>query len=74
MTALSKRRTYMECWHFTQFEKDGLIEKLTAALPALRGAVGATQNEIANAIGISIQTYNAVESQKKKCHGTHIWH
>lgn len=66
MDSSFKRKTYMDYWHFTQQEKDKLIKRLTTALPALRGAVGATQDEIANAIGISRQTYNAVESQKKK--------
>ncbi|MCI6495823.1 MAG: hypothetical protein MSA01_01995 [Anaeromassilibacillus sp.] len=34
-------------------------------MPALRGITKATQDEIANAIGISRQTYNAIEMQKK---------
>ncbi len=66
MDALFKRKTYMDYWHFTQQEKDDLIKRLTIALPALRGAVRATQDEIANAVGVSRQTYNVVESQKKK--------
>jgi DNA-binding XRE family transcriptional regulator len=56
----------MDYWHFTPQEKYELIRRLTVALPALRGAVRATQDEIANAIGVSRQTYSAVESQKKK--------
>ncbi len=66
MDALFNRKTYMDYWHFTQQDTDDLIKRLTIALPALRGAVRATQDELANAIGVSRQTYNVVESQKKK--------
>lgn len=60
------RKNYMEYWHFTPEEKDQLIARLTRELPALRGAAKAIQNEIANAIGISRQTYNAVEILKRR--------
>lgn len=66
MDLLCKRKTYMEYWHFSPEVKDTLIQKLTTALPALRGAVKATQEEVANAVGISRQTYCAVEMQKRK--------
>lgn len=56
----------MDYWHFTLEEKEQLVERLTKELPALRGAAQATQDEIANAIGVSRQTYNAVEMQKRK--------
>ena len=56
----------MDYWHFTDEEKDELIRRLTKELPALRGAAKASQDEIARAIGISRQTYNAVEMQKRK--------
>lgn len=56
----------MDYWHFSNDEKEELIRRLTAELPALRGAAKATQEEIANAIGVSRQTYNAVEIGKKK--------
>lgn len=56
----------MSYWCFTAEEKDALISRLTVELPALRGAVKATQDEIASAIGISRQTYNAIEMQKRK--------
>lgn len=35
-------------------------------MPALRGITKATQDEIANAIGVSRQTYNSIEMQKRK--------
>lgn len=60
------RKNYMSYWNFTSEEKDQLIARLTKQLPALRGAAKATQDEIANAIGVSRQTYNAVEMQKRK--------
>lgn len=66
MDFLCKRKTYMEYWHFSPEEKEDLIQKLTATLPALRGAAKATQEEVANAVGISRQTYCAVEMQKRK--------
>lgn len=56
----------MDYWHFTDEEKEKLVKILTRELPALRGAAKATQDEIANVIGVSRQTYNAVEMQKRK--------
>lgn len=60
------RKTYMDYWHFTDEEKDDLVRKLTKELPALRGAAKASQDEIAKAIGVSRQTYNSIEMQKRK--------
>lgn len=60
------RKNYMDYWHFTVEEKEQLINNLTANLPALRGAAQASQEQIANAIGVSRQTYNAIESLKRK--------
>lgn len=59
------RKNYMSYWSFTPEEKGQLIARLTKELPALRGAANATQDEIANAIGVSRQTYNAIEIQKR---------
>lgn len=56
----------MDYWHFSDDEKTELIKRLTRELPALRGAAKASQIEIANAIGISRQTYNAIEMQKRQ--------
>lgn len=63
---LTGRKTYMDYWRFTPEEKEHLIARLTKELPALRGAAKATQDELANAIGVSRQTYCAVEMQKRK--------
>lgn len=65
MSQLGLRKNYMDYWHFTIDEKKELMTKLTKELPALRGAAKATQDEIANAIGVSRQTYNALEMQKR---------
>ena len=59
------RESYMDYWRISPEEKNILIKKLTFALPALRGITKATQDEIANAIGVSRQTYNAIEMQKR---------
>lgn len=64
--AIDARRVYMDYWRFSPEEKAILIQKLTDALPALRGAVRATQDEIANATGVSRQTYNAIEMRKRR--------
>lgn len=66
MDSIVRRESYMDYWHLSKEEKDSLIGRLTAELPALRAAVKATQEEIANVIGISRQTYNAIESNKRK--------
>lgn len=55
----------MDYWHFDKDEKERLICKLASELPALRGAVGASQGEMADIIGVSRQTYNAVELGKR---------
>ena len=60
------RKNYMDYWHFSDEEKTQYTKKLTEELPALRGAVKASQDEIANAIGVSRQTYCAIETQKRK--------
>lgn len=59
------RRAYMDFWRFSNEEKEKLIKQLTFALPALRGITKATQDQIANVIGVSRQTYNAIEVQKR---------
>ena len=60
------RKNYMDYWCFSVEEKEQLIDHLTANLPALRGAAQASQEQIANAVGVSRQTYNAIESLKRK--------
>lgn len=52
-----------------ELDKDKLIEILTDELPVLRAKIGISQGDISNIIGISRQTYNAIETKKRKCHG-----
>ncbi len=68
MTATGRtggRISYMDYWNFDEETKNELIQRLTNELPALRGAVGASQEEVANVIGTTRQTYNSVETQKR---------
>lgn len=65
MEKVGNRITFMDHWRFDQETKDLLIDKLSAELPALRGAIGASQNEIADAVGMSRQSYNSIELKKK---------
>lgn len=53
-------------WAMTNEEKDILISKLTEYLPTLRGTVKVSQEQVANAVGISRQTYNSIELKKRK--------
>lgn len=61
-----KANDNMEEWAMTNEEKDVLISKLTEYLPTLRGTVKVSQEQIANAIGVSRQTYNSIELKKRK--------
>ena len=42
-----------------------LIKVLTDELPVLRAKIGISQGEISNIIGVSRQTYSAIETQKR---------
>ncbi len=46
--------------------KDELIMTLTAELPVLRARLGISQEVMASAIGVSRQTYSAIETKSKK--------
>lgn len=48
-------------WLLTNAEKDEFIATLSANLPALRAQAEISQEELANLVGISRQTYCAVE-------------
>lgn len=63
--ASNGRITYKHYWLFTKEYKDNLVEKFTIELPALRGKVGASQEEVASSIGISRQTYSAYENHSR---------
>lgn len=46
--------------------RDELIMTLTAELPVLRARLGVSQEVLAAAIGVSRQTYSAIETKTKK--------
>lgn len=59
------RDAYKQFWNFSKDEKENLATQLAIDLPALRGKVGASQEEIASAVGISRQTYSAYENRTR---------
>ena len=46
--------------------RENLLKIMTDNLPALRAKLGLSQDEVSNLIGISRQTYCAIETQKRK--------
>lgn len=53
-------------WNPDESVKDRYIEALTDNLPALRGKIGISQGDLARCVGISRQTYCAVEGKQRK--------
>lgn len=53
-------------WLLTDAEKDSFIATLTPHLAILRAQADVSQEEIANLIGISRQTYSAIERKVRK--------
>lgn len=51
---------------FSEVYKDLLVKKLTNNLPILRAKLKISQEELANIIGISRQTYSSMETMKRK--------
>ena len=49
-----------------ELDRDALIKILTDELPVLRAKIGISQDDISGIIGISRQTYNAIETKKRK--------
>lgn len=49
-----------------ELDKELLIDTLTDELPALRAKLGLSQDELSNIIGISRQTYSAIETKKRR--------
>lgn len=54
-----------KCWELSQSQKNEYIEKLTTKLAALRAHADISQEDLANIIGTSRQTYYAIESRKR---------
>ena len=53
-------------WLLTDAEKDGFIATLTPHLAILRTQADVSQEELANLIGVSRQTYSAIERKVRK--------
>ena len=53
-------------YHFKAKIRDELIMTLTAELPVMRARLGMSQEVMASAIGVSRQTYSAIETRTKK--------
>ena len=53
-------------YYLSEEEKYALMEKLTPELPLLRAKAEISQEEIANIIGTSRQTYGAIERRTRK--------
>ncbi|MDD6643424.1 MAG: helix-turn-helix domain-containing protein [Firmicutes bacterium] len=53
-------------WVLTDEDKDKFITALTENLPALRAKVGISQGDLAHLIGVSRQTYGAIEGRLRK--------
>lgn len=52
--------------NISEEEKNLMISRLVDELPVLRTKMGASQDELANMIGISRQTYSSLETRKRK--------
>lgn len=50
----------------TEEKKANLIQIMSEELPVLRAKAGLSQDEIANVIGISRQSFNLIEANKTK--------
>lgn len=51
---------------FNNSKRIELINTMIIELPVLRARIGASQADISERIGVSRQTYNAIENGKKK--------
>lgn len=47
-------------------ERERLIDVLTEELPVLRAKIGISQEDLSDMIGISRQTYSAIETKKRR--------
>ena len=63
----------MECNNIKQKRED-LIDSLTKFLSILRAAIGISQGELAEYVGISRQTYCAIEQGKRQMSWSTFWH
>ncbi len=56
----------LERWILTSEEREKYIDALTGELAPLRARAGISQGELANIVGMSRQTYSAIEGRKKR--------
>lgn len=54
-----------QCWELSKLQKEEYIEKLTSKLAALRAHADISQEDLSNIIGVSRQTYYAIESRRR---------
>lgn len=59
------RDAYKQFWQFSKEDQEKLENRLASELSALRGKIGASQEEIASAVGVSRQTYSAYENHTR---------
>lgn len=57
---------YSTTTNMEDIEQDILIDLLVEELPTLRAKIGLSQSEVSEIIGVSSQTYSAIETKKKK--------
>lgn len=50
----------------SEVDKEHLISLLTDELPVFRAKIAISQDELSNLIGVSRQTYSAIETKKRK--------
>ena len=57
---------YSTTTNMEDIEQDISIVLLVEELPTLRAKIGLSQSEVGEIIGVSRQTYSAIETKKKK--------
>lgn len=57
---------YSTTTNMEDIEQDISIDLLVEELPTLRAKIGLSQSEVGKIIGVSRQTYSAIETKKKK--------
>ena len=57
---------YSTTTNMEDIEQDISIDLLVEELPTLRAKIGLSQSEVGEIIGVSRQTYSAIETKKKK--------
>ena len=53
------------CSKLNDIDRDKLMKALAEELPVLRAKLGISQGDLSNCIGVSRQTYSAIETKKK---------